>query len=82
MTFWFCNSCKKIWHSHIKTPDNVKKIRCFYCMKNASVRLKEDRLVDEKIQTRDYDKNTREFLKIKKKEIIENNHKKAKTKRR
>lgn len=35
-------------------------------MKNTSTRLKEDKLADKRFSRSNYDKNTREFLKIKK----------------
>jgi hypothetical protein len=46
-------------------------------MKNTSTRLKEDKLKDKRSRYRDYDKNTREFLKIKK-ELSKNGVKKPK----
>ena len=73
MVFWFCKNCKKVWHSYVQTPGKVRTIRCFYCMKNASVRLKEDKLEEGKFKYGDYDVNTREFLKVRKNK--NNNHK-------
>ena len=80
MTFWFCYNCKKIWHSHIQTPENVNRIRCFYCLKNTSVRVKEDRLVDKKFRYVNYDKNTREFLDLHRERLEKENSESKKKK--
>ena len=44
MSFWFCTSCKKTWHSYIVSPGHVKKIRCFNCLKHTALKIKDDRL--------------------------------------
>lgn len=64
MTFWFCYTCKRTWHSYVQTPQELKRIRCFFCLKNTSVRLKDDM---HRVEWRygDYDKEMREFKKIK-----------------
>lgn len=64
MPFWFCFSCKKMWHSNVPTPADVKRIRCFYCLKNTSVRLKDEKQINAKLKSADYDRNVREFLKV------------------
>lgn len=74
MTTWFCHSCKKTWSSSIQTPESVKNIRCFYCMKNTSVRVKKDKATGGRLKYKDYDKNTREFRRVRNGK----NHKKQK----
>jgi len=76
MTFWFCYSCKRTWHSFVKTPDNVNKIRCFYCMDENSVKIKHHD--HDAVTYEDYDKNLRKFKMLKNKELNGNkNHKKV-----
>ncbi len=66
MTFWFCYTCKRTWHSYIQTPQETKRIRCFFCMKGTSMRLKDDK---HRVEWRygDYDKEMRAFKKINRK---------------
>lgn len=54
MTFWFCGSCRKTWHSYIITPDPVKTLRCFHCLETGAIRLKDDTL-KERDATMTYD---------------------------
>ncbi|MBI2076494.1 MAG: hypothetical protein HYT72_04570 [Candidatus Aenigmarchaeota archaeon] len=63
MTFWFCYGCKRTWHTYVQTPMSVKRIRCFYCLKNTSVRLKDDKHAVE-LRYGDYDIDRREFKRI------------------
>jgi molybdenum cofactor biosynthesis enzyme MoaA len=44
MSFWFCGSCKKTWHSYIISPSSVKNLRCFYCLKEGAVKIKDEAL--------------------------------------
>lgn len=44
MTFWFCTSCRTTWHSYIISPVSVKRIRCFSCLQNTAIRLKDEKL--------------------------------------
>ena len=66
MTFWFCYNCKKSWHSFIRTPDKINKIKCFFCMENTSVKIKQNG--KENVLFEDYDKNLRKFKMLKNKE--------------
>jgi len=56
MTFWFCASCRKTWHSYIISPDSVKKVRCFNCLAPGAMRLKDEslRMIDGKMTYDDY----------------------------
>jgi hypothetical protein len=60
MTFWFCYSCKRTWHSFVRTPDNVNKIRCFYCLDDYDKNLRKFKMLKNK------EINGRKYLKKKK----------------
>ena len=80
MTFWFCHSCKRTWHSFVPTPDDVKKIRCFHCLAESSFRIKDDSL-PENVTYEDYDKNLRKFKMIKRNELESKLQKKRNSKK-